>query len=95
MYSRAFGVTGNDFNPDIRVSMVYIQVDYTSGGSGDTTAPSTVSNLAVDTPTSTSLRVTWTAPGDDGTVGTAPSYHNDSRENPAVISWVKGKVRMD
>ncbi|MDP3965753.1 MAG: fibronectin type III domain-containing protein [bacterium] len=40
----------------------------------DTTAPSAVSNLSAGTPTGNSIRLTWTAPGDDGTSGTASSY---------------------
>ncbi len=38
------------------------------------TAPAAISNLAVSSPTSTTLQLTWTAPGDDGTTGTATSY---------------------
>ncbi len=40
----------------------------------DTTAPSSISNLAISSPTSSSLSVSWTAPGDDGSIGTASSY---------------------
>jgi hypothetical protein len=29
---QAFGVNGTDYNPDIRVSMIYIEVTYTTGG---------------------------------------------------------------
>ncbi len=41
--------------------------------SSDTTPPAAV-NLSVGSATATSLRVSWTAPGDDGTSGTATSY---------------------
>ena len=34
--------------------------------SADTTAPAAVSNLATSSPTSNSITLTWTAPGDDG-----------------------------
>jgi phosphodiesterase/alkaline phosphatase D-like protein len=40
----------------------------------DTAAPAAISNLAVSSPTSSSLNISWTAPGDDGTSGTAASY---------------------
>ena len=41
---------------------------------GDTTAPAAVSNLATSSPTSSSITLTWMAPGDDGSTGTATSY---------------------
>jgi len=40
----------------------------------DTTPPGAVTNLAAGSPTGTSINLTWTAPGDDGNVGTATSY---------------------
>ncbi len=40
----------------------------------DTVAPAAVSNLATSSPTTTSLTLTWTSPGDDGSSGTAASY---------------------
>ena len=40
----------------------------------ENTPPSAIANLTTNTPTSTSLRLTWTSPGDDGTVGTAAQY---------------------
>ncbi|MFN8548525.1 MAG: fibronectin type III domain-containing protein [Candidatus Eisenbacteria bacterium] len=40
----------------------------------DTTPPATVSNLAATSPTTSSLTLTWTAPGDDGTSGQAQVY---------------------
>lgn len=50
-----------------------------SGGevvtTGDQTPPSAVANLAVSgTPTYNSVTLTWSAPGDDGSTGTAASY---------------------
>jgi hypothetical protein len=41
---------------------------------GDGTPPSRVTNLAVADTGSTSIGLAWTAPGDDGAVGTAASY---------------------
>ena len=40
----------------------------------DTTPPAAVSDLSVDSPRSTSLTLTWTAPGDDGNLGNATEY---------------------
>jgi hypothetical protein len=56
----------------------------TVGGQSDTTAPSAVSNLAADTPTSNSLTLTWTAPGYDGNNGTAILY--DIRYSTSAIN---------
>ncbi|MEK7212659.1 MAG: fibronectin type III domain-containing protein, partial [Patescibacteria group bacterium] len=45
-----------------------------SGGGGDTVAPSAISDLTTSAPMSNSITLNWTAPGDDGTSGTATSY---------------------
>ncbi len=55
---------------------------YADGGSGldagfsveDNIPPAKVTDLAVTSRSSTSLTLTWTAPGDDGLVGTASQY---------------------
>jgi phosphodiesterase/alkaline phosphatase D-like protein len=49
----------------------------------DVTAPSSVTNLALSSPTTSSMVLTWTAPGDDGAVGTANLY--DIRYSTAPI----------
>ena len=41
---------------------------------GDTTPPATTSSLGVLSTTMTSATILWTAPGDDGTTGTAAQY---------------------
>jgi|GEM_PF-6501245 len=46
----------------------------TGPSDSDTTAPQAVADLAAASPTPTSLTLTWTAPGDDGTVGRAAGY---------------------
>ncbi|MEK7560888.1 MAG: LamG-like jellyroll fold domain-containing protein [Patescibacteria group bacterium] len=50
----------------------------------DTTAPAAVINLAASNPTASSIDLSWTAPGDDGVVGTAASY--DIRYSTAAIT---------
>ncbi|MEK9138991.1 MAG: fibronectin type III domain-containing protein, partial [Bacteroidota bacterium] len=41
---------------------------------GDPFPPASVTNLAAANPTHSQLTLTWTAPGDDGNVGTASQY---------------------
>ena len=53
---------------------------------GDTTPPATTSNLATSSPTTSSITLTWTAPGDDGTTGTATTYDVRYRTGGAVVT---------
>jgi hypothetical protein len=46
----------------------------TVSSSGDTTPPAAVTDLAATEATSTTVTLTWTAPGDDGNTGTASTY---------------------
>jgi len=46
----------------------------TTTAAPDETAPAAVSDLAAGTATSTSVPLTWTAPGDDGSTGQATTY---------------------
>lgn len=64
-----------------RVSQVAAVITYTPP---DTTAPAAVNNLAAGTPTTTSMPLTWTSPGDDGSTGTAASY--DMRHSTSTIT---------
>lgn len=41
---------------------------------GDTTPPATIADLSITSATGTSLALRWTAPGNNGTTGTAASY---------------------
>jgi phosphodiesterase/alkaline phosphatase D-like protein len=50
----------------------------------DTTAPATTASLTAGTVTTTSVQLTWTAPGDDGTTGTASRY--DIRYSTSTIT---------
>jgi len=59
----ADGVSGSPLNSTVQI-----------GTAPDTTAPATTSDLTVTSCTSTSCTLTWTAPGDDTTTGTATSY---------------------
>jgi len=52
--------------------------------SGDATPPSAVADLTVTGTTGTSMSLRWTAPGDDGAVGTAASY--DIRYSTSAIT---------
>jgi hypothetical protein len=58
----------------------------TTSASSDTTAPGTTANLATSSPTSSSITLTWTAPGDDGTTGTATTYDIRYRTGGAVVT---------
>ncbi|MBL4693796.1 fibronectin type III domain-containing protein [Candidatus Gracilibacteria bacterium] len=60
-------------------------VEVTPGAApADTTAPAAVSNLAASSPTTTTIDLDWTAPGDDGSTGTATSY--DVRYSTSTIT---------
>ncbi len=50
----------------------------------DTIAPSSVDDLSADNPSYTTVDLSWTAPGDDGTTGTAWVY--DVRYSPTDIT---------
>jgi len=50
----------------------------------DTTPPASITNLAASDPTSSSITLTWTAPGDDGNSDTASEY--DIRYSSSTIT---------
>lgn len=52
----------------------------------DTISPSNITNLALSNPTTNSIILSWTSPGDDGNVGTATSY--DIRYSTSLITEV-------
>ncbi len=56
----------------------------TVSSSGDTTPPAAVADLAATAASSTSVTLTWTAPGDDGNTGTASIY--DIRYSTGTIT---------
>jgi len=45
-----------------------------NGNTTDTTPPSAVTNLRTESPTTNSIALVWTSPGDDGDSGTAAAY---------------------
>lgn len=57
---------------------------YTMTVTTDTVAPSAVTNLATGSPSISSITLTWTAPGDDGNIGTASQY--DIRYSTSAIT---------
>ncbi len=52
--------------------------------SGDIIAPAAIADLSVTSVTGTSIAVRWTAPGDDGSIGTATRY--EIRYSTSVIT---------
>jgi hypothetical protein len=54
------------------------------GAGGDISPPAAISDLTTSNPTSSSITLTWTAPGDDGMIGTAHAY--DIRYSTSLIT---------
>ena len=54
--------------------------------SGDQTPPSAIADLTVTGTTGTTMSLRWTAPGNDGTVGTAASYDIRYSTSPITTS---------
>ncbi|MFC1598316.1 fibronectin type III domain-containing protein [Patescibacteria group bacterium] len=67
-----FAIKTNDEVPN--VSAISNVPSATTSAIPDTTPPADVSDLATGAVTSTSIDLSWTAPGDDGAVGTATTY---------------------
>ncbi|MBM7565366.1 fibronectin type III domain-containing protein [Paenibacillus sacheonensis] len=81
----------------VSVTTRYVRVNLVSGGDvdeivlygtpaggSDTTAPGATSNLSAGSAASTSVQLTWTGAGDDGSTGTPASY--DVRYSTAAIT---------
>ncbi len=75
-----FSGTNFSYYSNVAVMRATIQ----SSGGSDTTPPSAITNLATGSPTSNSINLTWTAPGDDGNTGTASQY--DIRYSTSTIN---------
>lgn len=76
-------------NLSANISEIVLYGAPASGGSGpDTTAPAAVSNLSASGSASSSITLSWTAPGDDGTMGTAAAYDiRYSTSNITAANW--------
>ncbi len=62
----------------------YVGAHPFAGGATDVTPPGPVADLGVSQPAAQSLLVSWTAPGDDGSTGTATIY--DLRRSTSLIT---------
>ncbi len=67
----------------------------TTGSPPDEMPPAAVSDLAVESPTLGSLTLTWTAPGDDGDLGTAYEYDIRHSTSPMDAASFPAAVRID
>jgi hypothetical protein len=90
IYSASTNV-GNNFSVKIQgvsqstisdVSNAYFTL--TLASAADTTLPSQITNLSTSNLTQNTVTLNWTAPGDDGSTGTATSY--DIRYSTATIT---------
>ena len=67
----------------IRAAWLMVDVEYTSSTS-DIIPPAAISNLSASDPTTSSIFISWTSPGDDDSSGTATTY--DLRYSTALIT---------
>ncbi len=68
---------------EVRISQVSATVTYTLP-TEDTISPDAVTDLALSNPSGSAMTVSWTAPGDDESAGTASSY--DLRYSTSAIT---------
>jgi len=64
----------------------------------DTTPPATITDLTASNITTSSVKLSWTAPGDDNSTGTATSYHIGYLTTPYAVSgtrWFKGAILVE
>ncbi len=61
-------------------------VIYGLSGNADATPPSAISNLSASANNNSSIELTWTATGDDGSTGTANSYELRYSSNPITAT---------
>lgn len=82
MYAEAFDSTGNSGRSTEITVTVDNQVE-------DNVAPASVSDLTVAQTFTSAVRLTWTAPGDDGSDGAAANYDVRYSTNPITASnWM-------
>lgn len=77
-YSDLYGGQHSSVTLSERSSKIFVSTTI------DTTAPSAITDLTAPSSTSNSVALSWTAPGDDSSLGTASSY--DIRYSTSVIS---------
>ncbi len=62
----------------------------------ETSPPMQITNLTASNPTTSSVRLSWTAPGDDGAVGTASQYDvRYSTSLATLIGWTNATQASD
>jgi hypothetical protein len=71
--SATFAVASVDFNAD-PIPVVLLHYQAAASSAADTTPPSAITDLAVTQVFQSSVTLTWTAPGDDASTGTATRY---------------------
>ncbi|MBI2450703.1 MAG: fibronectin type III domain-containing protein, partial [Candidatus Nealsonbacteria bacterium] len=69
-----YKIFSRDINQNYATGVVPTGSPVTPAVPSDTTAPADISNLAVTSVDQTSVSLSWTAPGDDGSSGTATTY---------------------
>jgi len=74
-------ITGSS-DKEARISQISAVITYTPPG--DVTAPADTTDLAASNPTTSTIDLAWTAPGDDGSSGTATTY--DIRYSTSIIT---------
>jgi hypothetical protein len=79
------GVVINEMSDASAWADEFIELYYDAGAAqSDTTAPAAAADLSAFTLSDTQIRLTWTAPGDDGATGTATAY--DLRRSSSAIT---------
>jgi chitodextrinase len=79
------GVVINEMSDASSWPYEFIELYYDAGAAqSDTTAPAAVADLSALALSDTQIRISWTAPGDDGSTGTATAY--DLRRSSSAIT---------
>jgi hypothetical protein len=79
------GVRINEMADAADFTQEYVELFYdATTATPDTTAPAAITNLDAVPTSTTTIRLSWTAPGDDGSTGTAVSYDIRRSSHPIV-----------
>ncbi len=79
-YKATLNIKSNDgANPSVQIPVELVVTQ-------DATAPATISDLRMTSLSSSSITLAWTAPGDDGSIGTASSYNMRYSASPITSS---------